>query len=62
VLDAYADSDFHGGGTDAEGWTLGFEYGLTRAASLQFRYMSADEIDGPPLAIDVVQLDLNARF
>lgn len=62
VLDAFADSDFHGGGTDAEGWTLGVEVGLTPAAWLQLRYMSADEIDGPPLALDVLQLDLNARL
>lgn len=62
VLDAFTDSDFHAGGTDAEGWSLGFEYGLTPSSWLQLRYMSADEIDGPPLAIDVLQLDLNARF
>jgi hypothetical protein len=26
------------------------------------RYLSADQIDGPPLAIDVLQVDLNAKF
>ena len=62
VLDAFAESDFHLGGTDAKGWTFMFEYGLSPATNLRLRYMSADEIDGPPLAIDVVQLDLNARF
>ncbi len=62
VLDAFTDSDFHAGGTDAEGWTVSFEYGLSPAAWMQLRYMSADEIDGPPLTIEVVQLDLNARF
>jgi hypothetical protein len=62
VLDAFTDSDFHLGGTDAKGWIVGGEYGLMQDAWLRLRYMSSDEIDGPPLAIDVVQLEINARF
>jgi polyhydroxyalkanoate synthesis regulator phasin len=62
VLDAFTDSDLHRGGTDAEGYTLGGELGLTNNTWLRLRYLSADEIDGPPLSIDVLQLDLNARF
>jgi len=26
------------------------------------RYLTANEIKGPPLAIDVLQVDINARF
>jgi hypothetical protein len=26
------------------------------------RWLSADEIDGPPLAIDILQVDVNAKF
>jgi hypothetical protein len=26
------------------------------------RYTSSDEIAGPPLAIDIFQLDINAKF
>jgi len=62
VLDAFTDSDFHLGGTDAEGWTLEMEYGLARNTWARLRYLSANEIDGPPLGIDVVQLDLNTKF
>lgn len=62
VLDAYTDSDFHLGGTNNKGWVLGGSYGLTEDTFLTARYMSADEIDGPPLGIDVLQVDLNARF
>lgn len=62
VLDAFTDSDFHLGGTNAKGWMLGGSYGLTENAYLTARYMSADEIDGPPLGIDVLQVDLNAKF
>jgi len=62
VLDAFTDSDFHLGGTDAEGWLLGGRYALTRSAVLRARWMSSNEIDGPPLGIDILQVDLNARF
>jgi hypothetical protein len=62
VLDAFTDSDFHLGGTDAKGWLMGGDYGLARNTWLTLRYLTADEIDGPPLGIDVLQLDLNTRF
>jgi hypothetical protein len=62
VVDAFTDSDFHLGGTDAKGWILGGSYGLARNTWLRARWLSANEIDGPPLAIDVLQLDLNAKF
>lgn len=62
VLDAFADSDFHLGGTDAKGYQLGFDLGLSRGAWLRFRYLTANEIDGSPLGIDVWQLDLNGQF
>lgn len=62
VLDAFTDSDFHLGGTNAKGWIVGGRYGIMDGSWLSARWMSADEIDGPPLGIDVLQVDLNARF
>jgi len=62
VLDAYTDADFHLGGTDAKGWTLGGSYGVARDSWVTLKYLSADAISGPPLGIDVLQLDFNARF
>ncbi len=62
VLDAFTDSDFHRGGTDATGFIIGGELGITNNTWLRLRYLSADEIDGPPLSIDVLQLDINGRF
>ncbi len=62
VIDAYTDSDFLLGGTDAKGWILGGRYGLTDNIHMVGRWLSADQIDGPPLGIDVLQFDLNARF
>lgn len=62
VLDIFTDSDFHLGGTDAKGWIIGANYGLMENVWLTARWMSTDEIDGPPLGIDVLQVDLNAKF
>ena len=62
VVDAYTDSDFHLGGTDAKGWILGGNYGLDKNAWVSLRWLSANEISGLPLAIDVLMLDLNAKF
>ena len=62
VIDGFTDSDFHLGGTNAKGWILGTDVGLAKNTWLAVRWMTADEISGPPLAVDVVQMDVNARF
>ena len=62
VLDAFTDSDFHLGGTDAQGYTIGALMGLTKGSWLRARWMSSDAIDGSPLGIDILQFDLNAKF
>ncbi|MBL8200206.1 MAG: putative porin [Chromatiales bacterium] len=62
LLDAFTDSDIHRGGTDAEGFIIGGELGITNNTWARLRYLSADEIDGPALGIDVLQLDLNGKF
>jgi hypothetical protein len=62
VLDAFTESDFHLGGTDTQGYRITGFYGLTKNLWMRARWMSATEIDGPPLSIDVLQVDLNAKF
>jgi hypothetical protein len=65
VLDSYTDSDFHLGGTNAKGWIVGASYGIDKNAWLSARWLSADEITpraASPLNIDVLMLDLNAKF
>lgn len=62
VLDAFTDSDFHLGGTNAKGFMVGGSYALYKNTWLSARWMSSDEISGLPLSIDVFQLDLNAKF
>ncbi len=62
VVDAFTDPDFHLGGTNAKGWIVGADFGLAKNFWLTARWLSADQISGPPLAIDVFQLDFNAKF
>jgi Putative porin len=62
VVDAYTDSDFHWGGTDATGYYLVGDYGLANRVWVRVRYLSSNAIDGPTLAIDTLQVDLNTRF
>jgi hypothetical protein len=62
VLDAFTDGDFRLGGTDAKGYILGGSYGVGKNTALSLRYFSGDSISGPPLSVDVLQLDLNLRF
>src|SRR5262249_8479010 len=47
VLDAFTDSDFHLGGTNAKGYVLGAQYAVARDAWLSARYLSAREVYGP---------------
>ncbi len=62
VLDAFADSDFHLGGTNGKGYIFTADVSLTERVFGRLRYLSANEITGAPEGFDVLQLDLNAQF
>lgn len=62
TLDAFADSDFHLGGTNAKGYILTADVSLSERVFARLRYLSANEILGATEGIDVLQLDLNAQF
>lgn len=62
VLDAFTDSVFHQGGTDAKGWVVGTQFGLATNTWLNMRWFSTEAIDGPPLSIDTLTVDLNTKF
>jgi hypothetical protein len=62
VLDAFNDEDWHYGGTDMKGYQFMFDWVFNRYVWAHLRYMTANAIDGPPLSIDVLQLDLNTAF
>ncbi|HLY56678.1 MAG TPA: putative porin [Stellaceae bacterium] len=62
LVDAFTDPDFHFGGTNAKGYIIGTNLGIARDVWVTARYLSATEVSGPPYGVDVIQLDLNARF
>lgn len=62
AVDGFTDSDFHLGGTNAKGFFLRGQLGIADNTWLAARWLSSEEIAGPPLSIDVIQVDLNARF
>lgn len=62
VVDAFTDSDFHLGGTDAKGYALKAEYGLTEQTWVTARYLSTDEVDNEPFAVDTLQVDISTKF
>jgi hypothetical protein len=62
TLDAFVDSDFGLGGTNLKGYFIGGNVGLSENVWATLRWMSANNIAGSPYAVDVLQVDLNARF
>jgi hypothetical protein len=62
MVDAFVDSDFGLGGTNLRGYFIGANLGLAENVWATARWMSANNIAGLPYAVDVFQLDLNARF
>lgn len=62
VLDSLTDSDFHLGGTNTKGYFVGGKFGLFDGVMVGARWMSANQIAGDPFAIDVFQIDLEAKF
>ena len=50
------------GGTNLKGYFLGGNLGLGENVWATLRWMSANNIAGTPFAVDVLQVDLNARF
>jgi hypothetical protein len=62
VLDAFTDSDFHLGGTNAKGWILGGSLGLYKNVWVDLRWLTSDEIKGPQFSVDTLQVDLNVKY
>ena len=62
TLDSLSDSDFYLGGTNTKGYSVGATVGLFKNVTLGGRWLSANEVSGPSLAIDVLQIDLQAAF
>ncbi|MBH1590982.1 putative porin [Stenotrophomonas maltophilia] len=60
--DAYNDPNFHLGGTNARGYYVGGAYALDARSWISGKWMAAKAVSGPPLAIDVFQLEFNTGF
>lgn len=62
TVDAFADSDFGLGGTNLKGYFVGGNFAVAQNVWVTARWMSANAVAGPPYAVDLFQLDLNAKF
>lgn len=62
TVDAFTDPDFGLGGTNLQGYIIGANLGINKYVWSSLKWMSATSIAGPRFAVDVLQIDLNARF
>jgi hypothetical protein len=62
VLDGLTDQNFHLGGTNAKGFIFSADYGIAQRTWLSARYFNAKQVYGPPLAIDVLQVEISSKF
>jgi hypothetical protein len=70
VLDAFTDSDLGLGGTNVQGYSLAFAYGLYKNTTVGFRFLSSKSIESPiniyntdaKFGVNSLQVDLNVRF
>ena len=62
MVDAFVDSGFGLGGTNQQGYVLYGKVALSKSVSLGARWFSSREVAGPPLRVDVLQVDFGASF
>ena len=62
VMDAFNDSNFHLGGTNNKGYVIGANFGLATNVWTNVRWLSSQVITGPTYDVDVLLVDLNARY
>ncbi|MTD92724.1 hypothetical protein GIW81_00050 [Hyphomicrobium sp. xq] len=62
TLDAFTDSDFGLGGTNLKGFIVGGNLALSHSVTTTVKGFSANAIAGAPYSVDILQLDVNAKF
>ncbi len=62
LYDAFPDSDFDGGGTNAKGWEILLDYGLAKNVIFSIDYYNTKPITGEEVNEQVVQTDLVFKF
>jgi Putative porin len=62
LIDGFNDNYFGGGGTNIEGYSIGAQVALSSRVKVGLRWISANELTGPPLSQDIFLFDLSAKF
>jgi hypothetical protein len=62
VVDGFTDSDFGGGGTNMQGFTIGGFYSLSENVYLGLRWMGSDSIAGPQYNTNIIYAEINSKF
>lgn len=62
VVDGFCESDFGGGGTNVKGYTISAALALAPKIFLRLSWMSSNQVAGPTLKADTLQLDVNAKW
>lgn len=62
VVDGFNDSNFGLGGTNMQGFTVGGSLSLSSNVWVSLRWFGSDNIAGPAYKMNIIQLDLNAKF
>ena len=62
VLDAFTNSEFALGGTNNKGFVATASLGIADNVALTVRWLSSDVVVGPQFSIDVLHVDLTARY
>ncbi|MCQ9205932.1 MAG: putative porin [Omnitrophica bacterium] len=61
-LDVFPDGDFNGAGTDAKGWEIIFDYGLTDNIILSLDYYNTESLSSDISDQQIVQADVIFKF
>ena len=62
VIDAWVNPDFGLGGTNLKGYVIGAGLAVADGVWASGRWLSAEAVAGPPYGVDILQIDLLARF
>ena len=62
VVDGFNDSDFGGGGTNMQGFTVGGFLSLSENVYLGLRWMGSDSIAGPQYNTNIFYLEIDSKF
>lgn len=62
TYDEFPDSDFHSGGTNNQGMTVGYKFGLSKGMEHGVKYYATSVVEGPEKDESRIQIDLMYKF